>query len=564
MPLNAYKADRDGNGNVITSTYATKAHASTATTYGASSASNYGHAKASTTTPKVAGTAAVGSETSSFARGDHVHPAQTSVSGNAGTATKLATARTFSLTGDVTGSASFDGSANASIAVTVKDDSHNHILGNIDNLPEELDSRSYLTEKYSVSAGDGNVHYYKLFTITPTSTGYGDVHYIFEVTARANRFTKIYVFASTANEEKYFSTTYLTYEGPLGTEVKAYRFKDTTNKTERLEIWGKISSWDTWRIVPKTYQPNTYINNLEWNGEEGSAFPTNATTNVGVTARNWLGNAATATSATKATQDGSGNVITSTYATKTELSNKANSSHSHSASDITSGTLNAARIPNISIDKLVAGTTNTTIPSSLLPSYVDDVLEYTAKSSFPSTGETGKIYVDKTTNLTYRWSGSAYVEISPSLALGTTSSTAYRGDYGNAAYTHAVTNKGIAKSSGLYKITTNSEGHVTAATAVTKADITALGIPGTAISVKLNGTTTTSANFYAPLSAGTSGYVLKSNGSGAPTWLNPSSLSVGSATKATQDGNGNVISSTYLPLAGGKLTGPVISQGNTV
>lgn len=156
----------------------------------------------------------------------------------------------------------------------------------------------------------------------------------------------------------------------------------------------------------------------------------------------------------------------------------AASSHNHSASNITSGTLDAARLPNISIDKLVAGTTNTTIPSSLLPSYVDDVLEYTAKSNFPSTGATGKIYVDKTTNLTYRWSGSAYVEISPSLALGSTSSTAYRGDYGAAAYKHGVTNKGSEFSSGLYKIATNSEGHVTAATAVTKSDITGLGIPG--------------------------------------------------------------------------------------
>lgn len=118
------------------------------------------------------------------------------------------------------------------------------------------------------------------------------------------------------------------------------------------------------------------------------------------------------------------------------------------------------------------------VPTSQLPSYVDDVLEYSAKSSFPATGETGKIYVDTGTNLTYRWSGSAYVEISPSLALGTTSSTAFRGDYGNSAYTHAVTNKGSAFSSGLYKITTNSEGHVTAATAVAKADITGLGIPG--------------------------------------------------------------------------------------
>lgn len=119
---------------------------------------------------------------------------------------------------------------------------------------------------------------------------------------------------------------------------------------------------------------------------------------------------------------------------------------------------------------------NGKVSSGQLPSYVDDVLEYDNKSSFPATGETGKIYVDKTTNLTWRWGGSAYVEISPSLALGTTSSTAFRGDYGNTAYTHA-TAKGSAFSSGLYKITTNTQGHVTAAIAVTKADITDLGIP---------------------------------------------------------------------------------------
>lgn len=51
---------------------------------------------ATTTTPKAAGTAAVGSETK-YARGDHVHPAQTTVSGNAGSATKLATARNFTI-----------------------------------------------------------------------------------------------------------------------------------------------------------------------------------------------------------------------------------------------------------------------------------------------------------------------------------------------------------------------------------------------------------------------------------------------------------------------------------
>jgi len=77
------------------------------------------------------------------------------------------------------------------------------------------------------------------------------------------------------------------------------------------------------------------------------------------------------------------------------------------------------------------------VPSSQLPSFVDDVLEYNSKSSFPTTGETGKIYVDTTTNLTWRWSGTTYVEISPSIALGETSSTAYRGDRGKIAYDHS-------------------------------------------------------------------------------------------------------------------------------
>lgn len=72
------------------------------------------------------------------------------------------------------------------------------------------------------------------------------------------------------------------------------------------------------------------------------------------------------------------------------------------------------------------------VPASQLPSFVDDVLEYASKSAFPQAGETGKIYVALDTNLTWRWSGSGYVEISKSLALGETASTAYAGDKGKA------------------------------------------------------------------------------------------------------------------------------------
>lgn len=91
---------------------------------------------------------------------------------------------------------------------------------------------------------------------------------------------------------------------------------------------------------------------------------------------------------------------------------------------------------------------NGLVPSSQLPSYVDDVLEgYIAsdaknfyKDSSKSSAyspETGKIYVDLTNNKTYRWSGTTYVVISETLALGTTSSTAFRGDLGQTAYDHS-------------------------------------------------------------------------------------------------------------------------------
>ena len=86
------------------------------------------------------------------------------------------------------------------------------------------------------------------------------------------------------------------------------------------------------------------------------------------------------------------------------------------------------------------------VPSSQLPSYVDDVVDgYYHGGAFYSdlehehqiSPETGKIYVDVQSNITYRWSGSVYVAIGSDLALGETSSTAYRGDRGKAAYDHS-------------------------------------------------------------------------------------------------------------------------------
>lgn len=89
------------------------------------------------------------------------------------------------------------------------------------------------------------------------------------------------------------------------------------------------------------------------------------------------------------------------------------SSHTHDDRYYTEtevDTLLSAKQASGSYATLVDGT----VPSAQLPSYVDDVLEYANQAAFPATGETGKIYVAKDTNKVYRWSGSAYIEISPS------------------------------------------------------------------------------------------------------------------------------------------------------
>lgn len=91
------------------------------------------------------------------------------------------------------------------------------------------------------------------------------------------------------------------------------------------------------------------------------------------------------------------------------------------------------------------------VPAANLPSYVDDVLEYATLAAFPLTGESGKIYVALDTNLQYRWSGSTYVEISKSLGLGETASTAYPGNKG----------KKNADSIAAHKADTNNPHNVT-------------------------------------------------------------------------------------------------------
>lgn len=92
-----------------------------------------------------------------------------------------------------------------------------------------------------------------------------------------------------------------------------------------------------------------------------------------------------------------------------------------------------------------------TIPASQLPSFVDDVMEYVGKETFPIIGESGKVYIDISTNISYRWSGSVYVPIGSDLALGETSSTAYAGNKGKANADAIALLNGTIEQSGSIK-----------------------------------------------------------------------------------------------------------------
>jgi len=123
-----------------------------------------------------------------------------------------------------------------------------------------------------------------------------------------------------------------------------------------------------------------------------------------------------------------------------------------------------------------------TISSGLLPSYVDDVLSYTNLAGFPGTGEAGKIYVAEDSNKVYRWSGSVYVEISSSATAGealklttprtieATGDASYSASFdGSTNVTSAITLATVNNNTGSFgsassipAITVNAKGQVTA------------------------------------------------------------------------------------------------------
>lgn len=185
------------------------------------------------------------------------------------------------------------------------------------------------------------------------------------------------------------------------------------------------------------------------------------------------------------------------------------------------------------------------VPSSILPSYVDDVLEYANLASFPGTGATGKIYVALDTNKTYRWSGSAYIEISASPgstdAVTEGSTNLYFTDARARAAVSATGSLSYNSSTGVFSYTqptnvstfTNDSGYITSS----------------ALSPYL--TSATAASTYAPLTGtGTSG-----------TW----GISVtGTAANITATSNSTLTTLSALSLPGSQVSGNISGNAANV
>lgn len=222
-------------------------------------------------------------------------------------ASKLTTARTITLSGDVSGSTTFDGSGNVTITTTVADDSHNHVISNVDGLQTALNGKLEKNTSGGVASciAAGEYMYFKIATIKIIST-YVNRPIVFEISSRGRSFSVVTIeFLNENNIDPGLSFFISNYDN-------CFYIKKTATSTWEVygqynEIWGDC----TLHRITGCGADGAYID-VTVNMTNIASLPSGCTQVV------YGGNVGYAT---KATQDVNGNVITSTYAKK---------SHKHS------------------------------------------------------------------------------------------------------------------------------------------------------------------------------------------------------------------------------------------
>jgi phage-related tail fiber protein len=359
--------------------------------------------------------------------------------GSADVAVKLVTARTIAATGDATWSTSFDGSANVSSALTLSDS--------------------------GVSAGSYG-------TATRTST--------FTVDSKG-RLTAAGTSLITPAWSNITSKP---------TTISGYGITDAQPLETKLTSISSLSDSSS-GILRLTNGTASYDTNVYLTGNQSISFTGDATgsgtTSVALTLAN--------SGVTSGTYNNSATAITPlTVDTKGRITSTGTNVTITPAWDSITGkptTISGYGITD-AVNSSLLGTTNGVatlgsdgkVPSTQLPSYVDDILEFANYAGLPATGETGKLYLALDTNKVYRWSGSVYIEIASSVGsadvatkLVTSRTISLTGDAtwsvafdgsANASSSLTLANSGVAASSygsATYAstFTVDSKGRLTAA-----------------------------------------------------------------------------------------------------
>ena len=376
------------------------------------------------------------------------------LSGNATTATKWTTPRTLSLTGAVTGSATIDGSGNVSLSTSVN---HTHTKSQITDLQTSLDNKldktSYEYNK-ELSLGSSGKVCIGVFPCYDSNISI-DIKSTTSITYHGT----LIIATQNINASgggSYTATVYGDEDNKLASSIKI----QYVSGSNAFSIYINLPPWSKnilhIQCVALAGSPSNIATIIDSIPSTATIIPTNAFTHT----HNYAGSSSAGGAANTAVKLSTARTISLTgsvvgsgsFDGSGDLSISTTTNHTHDDRYYTESEINTKL--NAKLNTSLKGTanglaeldSNGRVPSNQLPSYVDDVIEgYLYNSKFYKesahtteiTGETGKIYIDLTSNKTYRWSGSAFSVISETLALGETSSTAYRGDRGKIAYDHS-------------------------------------------------------------------------------------------------------------------------------
>lgn len=366
--------------------------------------------------------------------------------GNAATATKLQTARTISLSGDVTGSANFDGSSNITINATVVDDSHNHVISNIDNLQSTLDAKASVSHTHTSSEiTDFNEATQDAIgaILTDTST----IDFTYDDT---NNQIKADVKPNSSNQKVAVSKNSTT---PTGTR-KQINFKDGTNISVTVADNATNDAVDV--TITNTYTHPTGDGNLH--------VPATGTTNNNKV----LKAGSTAGSLSWGNVDWS-ELTNKPSSSVSSIDNAVTNSHTHSNKALLDTyTQTEANLADAVSKKHAQNTDNTltssssnTINTTGTGNIVDFKVNNTTKSSIDNNG-----------NFTGNAATASKLQTARTISISgdITGSTTFDGS-NNVSINSTLANSGVT--AGTYsKVTVDSKGRVTSGSNITSSDIT--------------------------------------------------------------------------------------------